>query len=230
MAHQTDDPGHGPEQRPGAVALDDPEPRPLTESAARELFAERAPLGLVRVFSASVPLVLDGETVEDEERMHADLAGPLHLTPLGSGDGVVLAGFTDRAAMLAEARRATADGSPREGVDGARDSFERVCTSNPDSLPDRVCFFEDAGEQGDVKCLGAGLGYPNLSRVHRGFLSTQNWNDVISSLSWCRFDVSLFDAFDWQGNEFFARKGCTTPDLNRFGWGDRAASIANWGN
>jgi hypothetical protein len=176
-----------------------------------------------------VPLVVDGEAVEDEERLHADLAGPLHLTPLGSGDELVLAGFTDRGAMLAEARRAAVDGPPRETADGARRSFERVCTSNPDSLADRVCFFEDAGEGGDVKCLGPGLGYPNLSRVHRGFLSTQNWNDVISSLSWCRFDVSLFDAFDWQGNEFFARKGCNVPDLNRFGWGDRAASIANWG-
>ncbi|WP_411574730.1 hypothetical protein [Streptomyces fradiae] len=210
-------------------AVPDEEPHPLPPHAEQDLFADRAPLGLVRPFGASVPLVLDGEPVAHEE--HADLAGPLHLTPLGHGDTAVLAAFTDRAAMLEAVRREDgADGEPSpERLERARASFETVCTTNPAALPARVCFFEDAGEQGDVKCLDAGLGYPNLSRVRRGFLSTQNWNDVISSLSWCRFDVSLFDAFDWQGNEFFARKGCTTPDLARFGWGDRAASIANWG-
>ncbi|MFJ8692994.1 hypothetical protein [Streptomyces roseolilacinus] len=236
MSHgQTD--GHVDQVTGGAepagrqAAAPDAEPRPLSPTAVRDLFADRAPLGLVRLFEASVPLVLDGEPVEDEERVHADLAGPLHLTPLGRGADTVLGAFTDRAAMLEAVRREDAadeEVSP-ERLERARASFEHICTSNPSVLPARVCFFEDAGEQGDVKCLDPGLGYPNLSRVRRGFLSTQNWNDVISSLSWCRFDVSLFDAFDWQGNEFFARKGCNNPDLARFGWGDRAASIANWG-
>ncbi|OEJ93569.1 hypothetical protein [Streptomyces thermolilacinus] len=210
----------------------DEEPQPLSPTAARDLFADRAPLGLVRLFEAAVPLVLDGEPVEDEERMHADLAGPLHLTPLGRGNDTVLAAFTDRALMLEAVRRvdtAYEELTP-EQAERARASFEKICVSNPTALDARVCFFEDAGEQGDVKCLGPGLGYPNLSRLSRGFLGTRNWNDVISSLSWCRFDVSLFDAFDWQGNEFFAPKGCTTPDLSRFGWGDRTASIVNWGS
>jgi hypothetical protein len=176
--------------------------------------------------------VLDGEPVEDEERMHADLAGPLHLTPLRRGGDMVLAAFTDRAAMLEAVRREERgyeELSP-ERREEARASLKEICVSNPTVLDAHVCFFEDAGEQGDEECLGPELGFPNLSRVRRGFLGTQNWNDVISSLSWCRFDVSLFDAFDWQGNEFFAPKGCNTPDLARFGWGDRAASIVNWGS
>ncbi|MFJ6995829.1 hypothetical protein [Streptomyces sp. NPDC003090] len=208
------------------------QPRRLTPDTVRDLFADRAPLGLVRLFEASVPLVLDGEPVEDEERMHADLAGPLHLTPLGRGGDMVLAAFTDRAAMLEAVRREDRgyeELSP-ERREEARASLKEICVSNPTVLDAHVCFFEDAGEQGDEECLGPELGFPNLSRVRRGFLGTQNWNDVISSLSWCRFDVSLFDAFDWQGNEFFAPKGCNTPDLARFGWGDRAASIVNWGS
>ncbi|GAA4932053.1 hypothetical protein ACFPM3_03660 [Streptomyces coeruleoprunus] len=218
--------GAGGDER---AAAGDPEPERLADSAVRDLFADRAPLGLVRLFEPVVPLVLDGEPVEDEERMHADLAGPLHLTRLGQGDDVVLAAFTDREAMIAEARRQYAGGATEPQDVKPKRSMEHICTSNPSTLPAEVCFFEDAGEQGDVKCLGPMLGYRNLSRVRRGFLGTQNWNDVISSLSWCRFDVSLFDAFDWQGNEFFAPKGCNTPDLNRFGWGDRAASVVNWG-
>ncbi|WP_175410037.1 hypothetical protein [Streptomyces sp. TRM64462] len=224
MAHRQTD-----ERAAERAAASDPEPHALSPSAVRDLFADRAPLGLVRLFEPSVPLVLDGEPVEDEERMHADFPGPLHLTRLGDGEEMVLAAFTDRAAMLAEVRRYAGDEPSPERLERARASLEHVCTTNPGSLPEQVCFFEDAGESGDVRCLDPARGYPNLSRVRRGFLGTQNWNDVISSLSWCRFDVSLFDAFDWQGNEFFAPRGCNTPDLNRFGWGDRAASIANWG-
>ncbi|WP_149183046.1 hypothetical protein [Streptomyces sp. TRM49041] len=238
MVHrQTDD--RAADQRQGTARGPDtagratgtePEPQPLPASAERDLFADRAPLGLVRLFAPAVPIVLDGEPVEDEERMHADFPGPLHLTRLGHGDDAVLGAFTDRAAMLAEARRQYAgEELPPERLERAKRSMEHVCTTNPGSLPEEVYFYEDAGESGDVKRLPKGRGYPNLSRVSRGFLGTQNWNDVISSLSWCRYDVSLFDAFDWQGNEFFAPKGCNTPDLNRFGWGDRAASIANWG-
>ncbi|MFF9278933.1 hypothetical protein [Streptomyces griseosporeus] len=173
-----------------------------------------------------VPLVLDGEVVEDLDRMEAEITGPLFMTRLVYDSTVALGAFTDRAAMLSEARRLSADTEST----ALRDS-EHVCTSNPDSLEDIVRFWEDAGEQGDIRSVGPGRGYSDLSHLHRGFLGAGNWDNIISSLSWCRFDVSLFDltGFDASGGEFFAPKGCNTPDLTPFGWNDRASSIANWG-
>ncbi|MFI0222321.1 hypothetical protein [Streptomyces lydicus] len=204
----------------------DVEPVALPSDLFQELSKERAPGQRRRPLVPQVPLVLDGEVVEDLERMNAEATVPLFMTRLVHDSSVALGAFTDREAMLSEARRLPADSQS-----ATRPRSEHVCASNPDSLEDIVRFWEDAGEQGDIRSVGPGLGYKDLSRLHRGFLSTQNWNNIISSLSWCRFDVSLFELTDFNasGGEFFAPKGCNTPDLTPFGWNDRASSIANWG-
>ncbi|MFK8906939.1 hypothetical protein [Streptomyces sp. YS-3] len=197
----------------------------IPDGLAADLSVRQARTGRKRDFNPDVPVVLDGEVVEDLERMNTEVARPLYMTRLIYDSSLALGAFTNRDAMLAEARRMSAD-AEEKSMEAA---FEAVCTQPPDSLPTQVCFFEDVGEQGDVKCVDAGLGYPDLSKVHRGFLGTQDWIFVISSLSQCRFDVSLFDLLQWHGDEFFQPKGCNTPDLNRFRWNDLAVSIANWG-
>ncbi|MFF8370062.1 hypothetical protein ACF05W_14605 [Streptomyces lydicus] len=204
----------------------DVEPERLPDGLFEEVGKQRAPGQLKRPIEPQVPLVLDGEEVEDLERMNAEIAGPLFMTRLAYDSSVALGVFTDRAAMLSEARRQSVASRKTE-----LRPREHICTSNPDSLEDIVRFWEDANESGDIRSVGPGLGYADLSRLHRGFLGTQNWNNIISSLSWCRFDVSLFDltGFDASGGEFFAPKGCNTPDLAPLGWNDRASSIANWG-
>ncbi|MEU8585087.1 hypothetical protein [Streptomyces abikoensis] len=201
------------------------EPQKISPGLAAELSARLPYSGRKREFHPDVPVVLDGEFVEDLERMNAEVERPLFMTRLVHGSSLALGVFTNREAMLTEARRMHA--GAEESSLGA--SLEAICTQPPDSLPAQVCFFEDINEGGDVKCVGAGLGYPDLSKVHRGFLGTQDWNFVISSLSQCRFDVSLFDLLQWHGDEFFQPKGCNTPDLGRFRWNDLAVSIANWG-
>ncbi|MFB6437325.1 hypothetical protein ACFCVY_11160 [Streptomyces sp. NPDC056411] len=204
----------------------DTEPVTLPGELVQELNKERAPGQRKRPLVPQVPLVLDGEVVEDLERMNAETTVPLFMTRLVHDSSVALGAFTDREAMVSEARRLPAVSQSATLLES-----EHVCTSNPDSLEDIVRFWEDAGEQGDIRSVGPGLGYKDLSGLHRGFLGTQNWNNIISSLSWCRFDISLFDltGFDAGGGEFFAPKGCNTPDLTPFGWNDRASSIANWG-
>lgn len=202
------------------------EPERLPDELFKEVGEQRAPGPLKRPIEPRVPLVLDGEVVEDLERMNAEIVGPLFMTRLVYNSSVALGVFTDRAAMLSEARKLPVASQKTEVR-----PRELVCTSNPDSLEDIVRFWEDTNESGDIRSVGPGLGYRDLSGLHRGFLSTQNWNNIISSLSWCRFDVSLFDltGFDSGAGEFFAAKGCNTPDLTPFGWNDRASSIANWG-
>ncbi|MFF1476749.1 hypothetical protein ACFVYD_04065 [Streptomyces sp. NPDC058301] len=213
------------ESGPSARSLEGAEPERIPAGLAAELSARPAPSGRKRELYPDVPVVLDGEFVEDLERMNAEVTRPLFMTRLVYDSSLALGAFTNREAMLAEARRTHADAE--ESSLGA--SLEAICTQPPDSLPTQVCFFEDINEGGDVKCVDAGLGYPDLSKVHRGFLGTQDWIFVISSLSQCRFDVSLFDLLEWHGDEFFQPKGCNTPDLGRFRWNDLAVSIANWG-
>ncbi|MFD5411951.1 hypothetical protein [Streptomyces nojiriensis] len=203
----------------------DAEPVRIPDGLAGELSARPEHTGRKRELYPDVPLVLDGEVVEDLERMNAEVTRPLFMTRLIHNSSLALGAFTDREAMLSEARRMYTDAE--EGALEA--ALEATCTQPPDALPTQVCFFEDIDEQGDVKCVEAGLGYPDLSKVHRGFLGTGDWIFVISSLSKCRFDVSLFDLLEWHGDEFFQPKGCNTPDLGRFRWNDLAVSIANWG-
>lgn len=212
---------------PGAGATGtEVEPERLPAELFKEVGRQRAPDQLKRPIEPQVPLVLDGEVVEDLERMNAEIAGPLFMTRLVYNSSMALGVFTDREEMLSEARQLPVASEKTE-----LQPREHVCTSNPDSLEDIVRFWEDANESGDIRSVGPGRGYADLSGLHRGFLGTQNWNNIISSLSWCRFDVSLFDltGFNSGAGEFFAPKGCNTPDLTPFGWNDRASSIANWG-
>lgn len=174
-----------------------------------------------------VPLLLDGEVVEDRERL-ADLKGaPLHYTPLHNGPGVALAAFTRRDAMLAESGDLLASLGNVKLM-----SLDHVCTSDPNTLPEQVCFFQHVDEQGDVLCLQPGRAYQDLTRVGRAKLLwwyTADWNDTISSVSHCRWDVSLFEHVNFGGDEYFLRAGCNTPNLVPLGWNDRASGIVNWG-
>jgi hypothetical protein len=176
----------------------------------------------------SVPLVLDGEPVPDAGTLKAYDGQALYYTPLRSAQGVTLAAFTSREAMMAQAGAMRA-GVPRTALAALS---EHVCTSNPDSLPEQVCFYEHIGEGGDVKCLAPARAYPNLLQVGRvkvGWWYTSDWNDVISSVSWCRWDVTLYEHIDYGGSQLFLPAGCNTPNLVELGWNDRASSVVNWG-
>lgn len=178
----------------------------------------------------SVPLVLDGKPAQDADALRAYDGQALYYTPLRSEQGVTLAAFTSREAMLAQA------GAMRGSVPSTRSAsaarIELACTSNPDSLPEQVCFYSDIGEDGDVKCLAPGRAYPNLLQVGRvkvGWWYTTDWNDVISSVSWCRWDVTLYEHINYGGSQLFLPAGCNTPNLVELGWNDRASAVVNWG-
>jgi hypothetical protein len=177
----------------------------------------------------AVPLLLDGQPVPDAGALAGHDGRALYYTPLRSSQGVTLAAFTSREAMMAQAAAMRA-GVPRTAL-AARS--EHVCTSNPDSLPEQVCFYEDIDEGGDVKCLAPARAYPNLLQVGRvkvGWWYTSDWNDVISSVAWCRWDVTLYEHINYGGSQLFLPAGCNTPNLVELGWNDRASSVVNWGS
>ncbi len=127
--------------------------------------------------------------------------------------------------MIAESGKL--ESSLSTGVSSARG--EHICQSPPDALPEQACFFEHVNEEGDIICLPPNRAYADLTRVSRGFLGTGDWNDFISSVSWCRWDVSLFEHIHYGGSQLWLRAGCTTPNLVELGWNDRASAIVNWG-
>jgi hypothetical protein len=170
----------------------------------------------------NIPLFLDGEFLEDPQEITQRNGQPLHYTLLRIRGGIALAAFTDRQAMISESSRLA---SKMTTESNTADTSEHICTSNPDSLGERVQFFEHINESGDTIGLNAGRAYPDLTRVSHGLFG--DWNDTISSVSWCRWDVSLFSDINYGGSELFLQRGCNTPDLGV--WGDDASSVVNWG-
>ncbi|MBC2908131.1 hypothetical protein [Streptomyces cupreus] len=165
--------------------------------------------GTTRLLEPQVPVVLDGEVVDDLEQLNAAL--PLNFTRLSYEGSVALGAFTDRKAMLSEVRRMNGD---------TRGDF---------GLPSHTRVWEDGNEGGDRLELEAGFHWRDLTRVPRGFLHTQNWNDIISSVSVCAFNVELFDDIHLSGARFFIDRHNRIPDLTPFGFNDRTSSFINYG-
>jgi hypothetical protein len=173
-------------------------------------------------------MALDGRMLQDPEELSAYNGKPLYYTPVRSNAGLALAAFTSRDRMFAEAKEIRG----RLSEVAVQAQSEHICTSNPDSLPEQARFFEHVGEHGDIRSLPPSRAYPDLTRVGRkkvGWWYTTDWNDVISSVSWCRWDVSLYEHINYGGSQLWLPAGCNTPNLVQLGWNDRASAIVNWG-
>ena len=165
-----------------------------------------------------VPLVLDGEVVDDPTQLNNLGPARLHFTPLRHERGVALGAFTRRDDMLSAAH-----GSHRslDILASLPLGDARALCTNPSNLSEFACFFEHMHFGGDRICLGPRLGFPDLTQG--------GWNDVISSVDWCRWEISLFEHIHFQGNELLIASGCDAPYLAALGWNDRASSAVNWG-
>src|SRR5215207_6599631 len=111
----------------------------------------------------NVPLFLDGEILEDPQEITKLNGTPLYCTPLRSGAGVALAAFTDPQAMIRESSRLE-----RSMTTETAATSEHICTTNPDSLGERVQFWSDINMSGDTIGLNPGWHYDRLSGVPRG--------------------------------------------------------------
>ena len=90
-------------------------------------------------------------------------------------------------------------------------------------------YFEHAGQGGDQLSNNPGRAWRDLTQVRRGFLGLGNWNDVISSVDWCRWDLMLYEHVGYGGARLFLRAGRTYNQLSDFGWNDVASATANFG-
>jgi hypothetical protein len=172
-----------------------------------------------------VPVFVDGVLLKGPHEITRYNGSPLYYTPLRTPSSLALAAFTKWERMLAEAPMLTRGLVLGETVIPA----ESHCAEPPDSLPEQVFFYEDADESGDSLSLQPNFYYPDLSDVRHGFLGLGNWDHIISSLSWCRWDVFMWDGPNGTGSAIWLPAGCNTPNLDVFGWNDRARTIFNGG-
>lgn len=187
-----------------------PAPRPLIHRPTRLLVA------------------VDGQPLDKPEAIASYNGTPLYYTPLHQDSGLALVAFTSRTLMLAEAKRQAEQLAQR----GVQPAFEHICQQPPYNLPEQACFYEHINQGGAWLCVPPGKAYSDLTRVGRtkvvvGY--TSYWNDVISSVSWSRWHVSLYENIRYGGSELLLPAGCNTPDLGVLGWNDRASSLVNWG-
>jgi hypothetical protein len=104
-----------------------------------------------------------------------------------------------------------------------------IGTSNPDSLTPLARYAEHDDQQGDWLWNNPGRAWRDLTRVSRGYLGLGNWNDIVSSVDWCRWDISLYEHVNYGGSQLYLRAGRTYNHLSAFGWNDRASATVNWG-
>lgn len=161
-------------------------------------------------------VVIDGETNEPEVIKQFD-GQALYCTPgLDSKRNEVLYCFTSLEGLNEHAVQLT---SVRHDIG----------TTNPDSLPEHSSYFEHDDAGGDRLDNRPGYGWRNLRRVPRGFLGLGDWNDIISSVNWCRWHITLWDLPDFGGNRLELYAGQTYYHLSQYGWGDCVSATMNWG-
>lgn len=167
-----------------------------------------------------VDLILDGE--RHGPAVFAELAGTdLHATPgVDAAGEPVLYAFTTRAALTAHLSATEVKPSHDEGD---------IATSNPNSLSPVSTYFEHAGLGGDRLSNNPARAWQDLTRVRRGFLGLSNWNDLISSVDWCRWDIVLYEHINYGGRRLYLPAGRTYKFLFNYGWNDVASATANLG-
>jgi hypothetical protein len=181
---------------------------------------EKPPMKRKRPFMPTVPVVLNGELVEDLERMNAQHPGDLYVTPVAYDSTFALAAFTERKAMLEEARKMS------ENVELHWLLEERSGGGCPPegTIVQVVLVFHDlpnlAGENLYVKPDEEIKDMSTLPR--REFL---NWDNAIRSISSCAYPYSAYSDPNFRGIEHFINFRCwLNPN-----WGLTISSIRNWG-
>lgn len=157
-------------------------------------------------------VVIDGET-NAPEVVHEFDGRALHSTPGTDSRGeAVLYCFTSMEGLSEHLVAA-----PRHDIG----------TTNPDSLSELSYYYEHDDAGGDWLQNGPARAWRDLTRVQRGLFG--NWNDIISSVNWCRWDISLYEHINYGGSQLYLPAGKTYFHLSRYGWNDRASATVNWG-
>lgn len=172
-----------------------------------------------RPFRPTVPVMLNGELVDDVERMNKEYPS-LYITPAAYGSSLVLAAFTDGRAMLAEARRMEGDAEfhwlmEERGLGCLPEGAPAPTVLEANDLPDLKGEILRVPPEKSIKDLA--------TKARRGFL---NWDNAIRSVDVCAYPYALCDGKNFTGNMYFVNFRCGFT-LGSFGL--ITSSIVNWG-
>jgi hypothetical protein len=195
---------------------------PLSESAPGAInevvTVEQPPFKRKQPYMPTVPLLLNGELVEDLERMNAQHPGDLYVTPIVYDSTFALAAFTERKAMLEESRSMSNSAEFHWHVE-----MRSACADEGAPVPQLLRPFDLPNLRGEFLRISPEGEIKDLStRVRRQVL---NWDNAIRSIDVCAYPYSAYSEKNLRGIEHFINFRCwINPD-----WGITISSIRNWG-
>jgi hypothetical protein len=173
-----------------------------------------------RPFMPTVPVVLNGELVEDLERMNAQYPGDLYATPVAYDSTFALAAFTERKAMLEEARKMSENAEFRWLLQERSGGY---CFGEGTLLPLFLKFYDLPDRVGDSLRLNPEKVIKDLSTKPRR--DVLNWDNAIRSFDVCAYPYSAYSDPNFRGVEHFINFRCWfNPN-----WGLTVSSLRNWG-
>ncbi|MFH9712997.1 hypothetical protein ACH4MW_00015 [Streptomyces luteogriseus] len=206
-------------------------PSPQSPSALSQEFKEQwvrrsQPITRQHPFTPALPVVLDGELIEDIERMNLEYPGDLYVTPVVHKSTLALAAFVDAKAMLKQAREMTYNSELHQLL---RDHVALGCLDDADPVRLVLDCCDRSNLHGHKLRLEPEAMVPDLSQVPRqnevGIYNT-TWDNAIRSVDACAYPYSVSSDRNFHGTTHFINFRCS---FNATTFGYTASSIRNWG-
>jgi hypothetical protein len=177
-------------------------------------------------FTPALPVVLDGELIEDIERMNLEYPGDLYITPVVHESALALAAFVDAKAMLKRAREMTDNSELHQLL---RD-HSLGCIDEGDPVRLVLDCYDRFDLYGNRLRLEPEAMVPDLFQVPRpggptGILNS-TWDNAIRSVDACAYPYSVSSDRNFHGTTHFINFRCS---FNATTFGYTGSSIRNWG-
>ncbi|MER5733729.1 hypothetical protein ABT084_36270 [Streptomyces sp. NPDC002138] len=174
-------------------------------------------------FIPALPVILEGERVDDIERMNLEYPGDLYVTPMVHRSTLALAAFVDAKEMLRKAREVTEDGELRKLLRG----HALGCIADGDPVRLVLDCYDNQNLEGSKLRLDPEAMCPDLSRIQRGFSYQHlNWDNAIRSVDACAYPYSVSSDPWFHGITHFINFRCS---FNATSFGYTGSSVRNWG-
>jgi len=167
------------------------------------------------------PVVLNGELVEDLERMNAENPEALYITPVVYDSSIVLAAFSDPNVMVTESRKMT-DSAEFHWRLGLQSLTGGGCASEFDPMWQTLDSYDLPTVSGERLRLIPEHSFPDLATIPRR--NVLNWGNAIRSLDSCAYPWSFWTQRNFGGDTWFINFRCTY-----FPSGLGILSLDNWG-
>ncbi|MGW7458441.1 hypothetical protein [Streptomyces sp. NPDC054797] len=174
-------------------------------------------------FTPALPVIIEGEVVDDLERMNLEYSGELYVTPVVHRSTLALATFVDAKEMLRKAQEVTDDDELRQLLRASA----LGCVAEGDPVRLVLDCYDGQNLEGNKLRLEPEAICPELYKLKRGLgLPVRNWDNAIRSVDACAYPYSVSSDPWFHGTTHFINFRCS---FNATTFGYTASSIRNWG-